>query len=218
VLGIVRHAGAFREFLTLPEENLHVIPDQIPSEAAVFVEPLAAACEILDQASIPAGAEVAVLGDGKLGLLIAQALHAAGQTVQLYGRHPSNLRIARGAGIQTHSAGKRIPTHKYEWLVEATGTREGLQQAVTMIRPRGTVFLKSTVHGLVRLDTAPVIVNEITLIGSRCGRFEPALELLGSGRLNVLDMISDKMSLVDARRAFARASERGVLKVLLSTD
>jgi alcohol dehydrogenase len=220
VLGIVRHAGAFRELLTLPGENLHVVPDEIPNEAAVFVEPLAAACEILDQAAIPEGADVAVLGDGKLGLLIAQVLHAARKRVHLYGRHKANLRIAQRLGIEASvtAAGKRMPSQSYDWLVEATGSPDGLQQAVNMARPRGTVFMKSTVHGLVRVDTAPIIVNEITLTGSRCGRFEPALDLLKSGRLNVLDMISDKMSLADARRAFARASERGVLKVLLATD
>jgi alcohol dehydrogenase len=220
VLGIVRQAGAFRELLTLPEENLHLVPDGVPDEAAVFVEPLAAACEILDQSAIPQDAEVAVLGDGKLGLLIAQVLHAARKRIHLYGRHKENLRIAERSGIETTvtKAGKRVPIRTYDWLVEATGSPDGLRQVVNMTRPRGTVFLKSTVHGLVHFDTAPVIVNEITLTGSRCGRFEPALDLLKSGRLNVLDMISDKMSLAAAPQAFAKAAQRGVLKVLLAAD
>ena len=218
VLGIVRHAGAFREILTLPESNLHVVPESVPTEAAVFVEPLAAACEILDQAAIPDGAVVAVLGDGKLGLLIAQVLNASSKTVHLYGRHKNKLRIAERAGVETIVAGKTIPVSRYEWVVEATGSQNGLEQAVRMARPRGTIFLKSTVHGKVRIDTAPVIVNEITLIGSRCGRFEPALELLKSGKVKVLEMISERMKLAEARRAFEVAGRRGVLKVLLEAS
>jgi threonine dehydrogenase-like Zn-dependent dehydrogenase len=218
VLGIVRHAGAFAEFLTLPEANLHVVPDGIPSEAAVFVEPLAAAGEILDQAAIPEGTPVAVLGDGKLGLLIAQVLRANLRKAHLYGRHPEKLRIAERAGAETTIVGKTLPVGKYDWVVEATGSQNGLEMAVRMTRPRGTVFLKSTVHGLVRIDTAPVVVNEITLIGSRCGRFEPALDLLKSGRINVRDMISETMSLARAPKAFAAARRRGALKVLLAAD
>jgi alcohol dehydrogenase len=216
VLGIVKHPGAFREFLTLPEVNLHVVPHSISNEAAVFVEPLAAACEILDQASIPEGDQVAVLGDGKLGLLIAQVLNAGRLNVHQYGRHKEKLRIAELAGVQTIAARHRSPEAAYNWVVEATGSQDGLRQAIRMTRPRGTVFMKSTVHGAVRIDAAPVIVNEITLVGSRCGRFEPALNLLQAGKVNVLDMVSDSMPLSQAPRAFARARERGVLKVLLN--
>jgi threonine dehydrogenase-like Zn-dependent dehydrogenase len=216
VLGIVKHPGAFRELLTLPESNLHVVSDGIPDEAAVFAEPIAAACEILDQAVIPDGARVAVLGDGKLGLLTAQVLHAADKEVHLYGHHKKKMHIAARSGVETIVAGKTLPVSVYDWVVEATGTRSGLEQAVRLARPRGTVFMKSTVHGLVPIDTAPIIVNEITLIGSRCGRFEPALMLLKAGLVNVADMISDSIPLSEARRAFARAAERGVLKVLLT--
>src|SRR5262249_18372165 len=112
----------------------------------------------------------------------------------------------------------KFPSHAYDWIVEATGSQKGLQQAVAMTRPRGTVFLKSTVHGAIQVDTAPVIVNEITLVGSRCGRFEPALSLLQSRSVNVVDMISERMPLAQARRGFARAAESGVLKVLLQGD
>jgi len=164
VLGIVRHASAFGEFLTLPESNLHIVPDVILSEAAVFVEPLAAACEILDQASIPEGADVAVLGDGKLGLLIPQVLGANVRKVHLYGRHREKLGIAERAGAETTIVGKTLPRRKYDWVVEATGSQNGLETAVRMTRPRGTVFLKSTVHGSVRIDTAPIVVNEITFL------------------------------------------------------
>jgi alcohol dehydrogenase len=218
VLGIAGHAGAFREFFTLPEANLHVVPDSVPNEAAVFVEPLAAACEILDQVSIPDGADVAVLGDGKLGLLVAQVLHANRKNVHHYGRHKSKLRITERSGVVVTIIGKKAPSNSYEWVVEATGSSAGLDQAIRMTRPRGTVILKSTMHGSLRLDTAPVIVNEITLVGSRCGRFEAALPLLQSRSVNVADMISDAMPLADARRAFARASEPGILKVLLQGE
>ena len=216
VLGIVKHPGAFSEFFTLPERNLHIVPDEVPTEHAVFTEPLAAACEILDQVAIPAGAEVAVLGDGKLGLLVAQVLVAHGAAVRVFGRHPAKLRIAEAAGAAVELAAGALTTAAYEWVVDASGSPEGLRQAVAMTRPRGTVILKSTVHGAVPLDTAPVIVNEITLVGSRCGRFEPALELLRRGAIRLAEMISGRFPLASAPRAFARAAEKGVLKVLLS--
>jgi len=215
VLGNVKHPGAFREYLTLPERNLHALPDALPTERAVFVEPLAAACEILDQVALPCGAEVAVLGDGKLGLLIALVLNAYGHRVHQFGRHAEKLQIARGAGVATEAAGGALPEMAYDWVVDATGSAEGLRQAVRMTRPRGMVVLKSTVHGLVGVDTAPVIVNEITLVGSRCGRFEPALDLLSRNLIPVEELISEEFPLADAPRAFERAAQKGVLKVLL---
>jgi alcohol dehydrogenase len=215
VLGIVKHPGAFREYLTLPERNLHALPDALPAERAVFVEPLAAACEILDQVALPCGAEIAVLGDGKLGLLVALVLNAYGHHVHQFGRHSEKLQIARRAGIATEAAGGALPDMAYDWVVDATGSPEGLRQAVRMTRPRGTVILKSTVHGLVGVDTAPVIVNEITLVGSRCGRFEPALDLLSRNLIPVEEMISEQLPLADAPRAFELAAQKGVLKVLL---
>jgi 2-desacetyl-2-hydroxyethyl bacteriochlorophyllide A dehydrogenase len=215
VLGIVNHPGAFREFLTLPLRNLHRVPKTISTDQAVFVEPLAAACEILDQVRISNGERIAVLGDGKLGLLIAQVLHASGASVHLFGRHPSKLRIADAAGVSTEHAGKNLPERAYPIVVDATGSPTGLNSAIAMCEPRGTVVMKSTVHGLVRLDTAPAIVNEITLIGSRCGRFEPALRLLQSGKVRVDPLISEEFSLDQARRAFQRAATKGVMKVLL---
>jgi alcohol dehydrogenase len=217
VLGIVKHPGAFSEFLTLPERNLHVVPDGIPLEAAVFAEPLAAACEILDQTDLARGSKVAVLGDGKLGLLIAQVLHAHGCHVHQFGKHAEKLRISAARGIGTEVIGRPLPTAAFPYVVDATGSPDGLRAAVAMVEPRGTVILKSTVHGEVPVDTAPVIVNEITLIGSRCGRFEPALELLERGTVNVASLISERMPLSQAPAAFARAAHRGVLKVLLTT-
>ena len=216
VLGIVKHPGAFREFLTLPESNLHVVPDSVPNEIAVFTEPLAAACEILDQISFPCSAQVAVLGDGKLGLLIAQVLHAYGLRVHQFGRHKEKLRISAHAGVQAEVVREQVPAARYNWVVDATGSPRGLADAIRMVRPRGTVIMKSTVHGGTALDSAAVIVNEVTLVGSRCGRFEPALELLKNGTVNVADMISERMRLDQAPIAFLRASKPGALKVLLS--
>jgi threonine dehydrogenase-like Zn-dependent dehydrogenase len=215
VLGIVQHPGAFRECLTLPECNLHAVPDTLPTERAIFTEPLAAACEILEQVALPCSAEVAVLGDGKLGLLIALALNANGYRVRQFGRHPQKLAIARRAGIETETAKERVPEMAYDWVVDATGSAEGLRQAVGMTRPRGTVILKSTVHGLAGIDTAPVIVNEITLVGSRCGRFEPALDLLSRNLIPVEELISEQFQLSEASRAFAHAAQKGIMKVLL---
>jgi alcohol dehydrogenase len=181
----------------------------------VFVEPLAAACEILEQVQIPKYDTVAVVGDGKLGLLIAQVLHAHGLEVEHYGRHQSKLHISRKAGMGT-AITESLPVQAYDWVVDATGSAVALQQAIKMTRPRGTLILKSTVHGMVPIDTAAVIVNELTLVGSRCGPFAPALRLLETGQVRVDEMISEVMPLSQAPAAFARAAQRGVLKVLLS--
>jgi alcohol dehydrogenase len=215
VLGIVNQPGAFEEFFVLPDGNLHVLPDTVPMERAVFTEPLAAACEILEQVAIPRNEPVAVLGDGKLGLLVAMLLNAHGCRVHQFGHHPAKLRIAEAAGVGTECTPDKLPTAAYDWVVEATGNAEGLRSAIAMTRPRGTLVMKSTVHGTVGIDTAPVIVNELTLVGSRCGRFEAALPWLNHESIRLEPMISDRFALRDAGRAFARAAEQGVLKVLL---
>jgi alcohol dehydrogenase len=215
VLGIVRHPGAFAEMLTLPEVNLHRVPEDVTPEQAVFTEPVAAACEILDQVSMPEGSEVAVLGDGKLGLLIAQVLQLSGARVHLFGRHMRKMRLVEPLGVEPHATTNRLPAAAYDYVVEATGSAAGLEQAVSMTRPRGVLVLKSTVHEKITIDTAPVIVNEITMVGSRCGRFEPALKLLAGGKLILAPLVEDRFPLSEAPRAFARAAEKGVLKVLL---
>jgi alcohol dehydrogenase len=215
VLGIVRHPGAFREFLTLPVRNLHRVPASIPTDHAVFIEPVAAACEILDQVKIPKGERVAVLGDGKLGLLVSQVLQAHGARVHLFGRHRDKVRIVEAAGVTTEIVPRKLPIAGWPFVVDATGSAEGLRAAVSLCIPRGTVIMKSTVHGLVSIDTAPAIVNEITLVGSRCGRFEAALPLLASGKVQVEKMISEEFPLDRAPQAFAQAARKGVLKVLL---
>ena len=214
VLGIVKHPGAFAEFLTLPDKNLHVVPSGISDEEAVFIEPLAAACEILDQIVLPTGEKVAVLGDGKLGLLVAQVLHAHGAQVTVFGHHHHKLAIVAAHGIAV-SISDEYPRGHFPFVIECTGSAAGLNNAIQMVLPRGTVVMKSTVHEEVTLDNAPVIVNEISLIGSRCGRFEPAIQLLQDQKINVRPMLSAEFPLEQAPAAFAEAARRGVLKVLL---
>jgi len=215
VLGIVRHPGAFEEFFTLPERNLHVLPEGVRLEQAVFIEPLAAAFEILDQVLIPPGERVGVLGDGKLGLLIAMLLNAHGYKVQQFGRHGEKLAIAAAVGVETEFAEGAVPSSEYDWVVDATGSPDGLRMACSMVRPRGTVILKSTVHGTVAVDMAPIIVNEVTLVGSRCGRFEAVLPLLADHLIPVERLVAARFPLERAPEAFARAASRGTLKVLL---
>jgi len=215
VLGIIKHPGAFREFLTLPIRNLHRVPASIPTEQAVFIEPVAAACEILDQVKIAKGSPVAVLGDGKLGLLVSQVLQAHGAKVHLFGKHRDKMRLVESVGVTSEIVPKKFPVAAWPFVVDATGSSNGLQAAISMCIPRGTVIMKSTVHGLVSIDTAPAIVNEITLVGSRCGRFEAALPLLASGKVQVGRMVSDELPLDQAPQAFAQAAKKGVLKVLL---
>lgn len=215
VLGIVNQPGAFEEFFVLPERNLHRVPNSISTERAVFAEPLAAACEILEQVAIPDGEQVAVIGDGKLGLLVAQVLNAEGYRVHLFGHHPEKLRIAAAAGVLGQLAVDKLPIAAYDWVVEASGNPECLQKAAAMTRPRGTLILKSTVHGLIAIDTAPIIVNELTLVGSRCGRFEMSLPLLENPKIHVQEMIAARFPLHQASQAFADAASEGALKVLM---
>lgn len=197
VLGIRGHAGAHAEWLTLPEANLHLVPGGVTDEEAVFTEPLAAACEILDQVAVPPGTRAAVLGPGKLGRLAAAVLRHAGADVALLGR---TTRARAGS---------------FDLVVEATGSTDGIGRALSLVRPRGMIVWKSTHHGPSRFDAAPLVVNEVTLIGSRCGRFEPALDLLTTHRVEVKHLLSSVFPLASAVRALNEASRPGVLKVLL---
>jgi threonine dehydrogenase-like Zn-dependent dehydrogenase len=215
VLGIAGHPGAFSEYFTLPERNLHTLDDSLPTERAVFTEPLAAACEILEQVAIPCDDPVAVLGDGKLGLLAAMVLQAHGHPVRLFGHHAHKLRMASAAGVMTEDVSGPLPAARFNWVVEATGSPAGLRAAAALCRPRGTVILKSTVHGEVPIDCAPIVVNEITLVGSRCGRFEAALPLLAHRLIPVEEMIAARYPLREAAAAFDHAARPGTLKVLL---
>ncbi|MCC7342829.1 MAG: alcohol dehydrogenase catalytic domain-containing protein, partial [Bryobacterales bacterium] len=214
VLGIVKHAGAFAEYFTLPIANLHAVPESMADEVAVFTEPVAAACEILEQTEVKPGTRVAVLGDGKLGLLIAMVLRLHGAEVDVYGRHPEKMAIAAELGVRPCKAGESGGA-KYPLVVDATGSEEGLAAGIALSEARGTVVMKSTVARPVSVDMASVIVPEITLLGSRCGRFEDALPLLSSGRMPVERLIQAVYPLGEASAAFAHASRKGTLKILL---
>ncbi len=197
VLGILGHPGAHAEYLTLPEDNLHEVPGEISDEEAVFTEPLAAACEILDQVAVNGKTQAAVLGAGKLGMLCAGVLENAGASVALVKR------------------GSRARRRSFDLVVEATGSPDGIGRAIELVRPRGTIVWKSTYHAPARFDAAPLVVNEVTVVGSRCGRFEPALDLLRGRRIDVRRLLAAEFPLARASRALAEAARPGARKVLL---
>jgi threonine dehydrogenase-like Zn-dependent dehydrogenase len=225
VLGILGHDGAFAEFLTLPLENLHLVPTNVSDEQAVFVEPLAAACEILSQIKVNAfrtSRGAAVLGDGKLAQLIAMVLASTGLRVTLFGKHTEKLALARRNGIKTRrvrgDAGdlKRSALRgNFPLVVDATGSATGLAHAIALTEPRGTLVLKSTFHGAASLETWPIVVKEITLLGSRCGPFLKALALLRTQQIDPRALISRTFPLAEAKEAMKFAQQRGILKVLL---
>jgi len=221
VLGIVAHNGAFAEYLALPLENLHAVPDAIRDEQAVFVEPLAAACEILDQINIEKFSDAAVLGDGKLAQLIARVLRTKLRDVVMYGKHEKKLALARLVGVKTKrvhgntSDTKRI-IRNYGLVVEATGSPSGLALAQQLTEPRGTLVLKSTFHGAAAVETWPMVVKEITVVGSRCGPFAKAIALLRSGKVDPTALITRTLPLAEADKAIQFAQKKGVMKVLLT--
>ncbi|MFI5059381.1 MAG: alcohol dehydrogenase catalytic domain-containing protein [Candidatus Acidiferrales bacterium] len=220
VLGIVAHDGAFAEYLALPLENLHVVPSSVSDEQAVFVEPLAAACEILDQVDVGQFGEAAVLGDGKLAQLIARVLRTKIRRIVMYGKHEKKLALARYAGIETKrvrgDAGdlKRVK-EIFPLVVEATGSAGGFALAQQMTEPRGTLVLKSTFHGAARVEIWPIVVKEITVVGSRCGPFAKAIALLRAGKVDARPLITRTFSLAEAQKAIQFAQQPGVMKVLL---
>ena len=216
VLGIVGRDGAHAEFLKLPIVNLLPVPAEISDERAVFTEPLAAACGILERVSIDNKTRVAVIGDGKLGLLCAQVIGTTGADVTLVGKHDSKLAIARRHGIETKPIGDvNKLSRRFDVVVEASGSPSGFELALDLLRPRGVLVLKSTFHGATEMNAARIVVDEISVVGSRCGRFAPALELLKSNAVDVESLISDEFPLAEGVRAMARAGEPGVLKVVL---
>lgn len=217
VLGIHGRDGSHAEFLSLPAENLFVIPDEISDEQAVFVEPLAAAYGIYEQVPLAHHTRVAIIGDGKLGLLTAFSYGAASSNALLVGKHDEKLKIARDAGLSTCLLNELdASTHRnFDVVVEASGSETGFTTALDLVRPRGKIVLKSTFSGEPRWAAARVVVDEITIVGSRCGRFEPALKLLERGKFDPIPLISDEFSLADGVAAMRRAAEPGVLKVFL---
>ncbi len=222
VLGIVAHDGAFAEYLALPLENLHLVPDNVTDEQAVFVEPLAAACEILDQVDVKKLSSAALLGDGKLAQLIARVLHTAIPRVVMYGKHEQKLAVAHRAGIQTRkvrgdASDLRRIREDFPLVVEATGSPTGLALAQKMTEPRCTLVLKSTFHGAAPVETWPIVVKEINVIGSRCGPFAKAIALLRSGKVDPRPLITRSFPLAEAPAAIRFAQQSGVMKVLLKS-
>jgi len=214
VLGIVARDGAFATHLRLPIRNLHAVPDPLSDEAAVFVEPTAAALEIQQQVSVSPADRVVVIGAGKLGHLVAQTLAVTGCSLLVAGRSPRPLALLAARGIATASVSALEP-RAADLVVECTGHPDGLELARRAVRPRGTIVLKSTYHGKAEVDLARFVVDEITLVGSRCGPFPPALALLASGRVDPRPLVEARYPLAEAVRAFDHAGRAGALKVLV---
>ena len=214
VLGILGKDGCFAEYVTLPISNLHLLPETLSDTRACFVEPAAAAFEILEQLTVMARDRVAVLGDGKLGLLIAQVLETTGCALTLVGKHERKLALAERRGIATAELAA-LPRKSFDIVVEATGSADGMRAALELTRPRGTIVLKSTYHGRLELDAAPLVIDELNVIGSRCGPFERSILALTSGGVDPDAMVDEIVPLSRALSAFERAAEPGSLKLLL---
>ena len=214
VLGIHGHDGAFADYVTLPIDNLHQVPQIVSNEQAVFTEPLAAALRILEQVVVSPSTRLAVIGPGKLGMLIAQVLALNGTDLTVIGRRKSSLEMARTLDIQTGLA-EHIEDNSFDLIVEATGNEAGLAQALRLVKPRGVLILKSTFSGVSRIDLTKLVVGEVSVVGSRCGPFAPALRLLESGSLMIDDMIAATYRLSEGAAAFKHANQPGVRKILL---
>jgi threonine dehydrogenase-like Zn-dependent dehydrogenase len=214
VLGIVNRPGAFAELLTVPERCLVAVPDALADERAVFAEPLAAALHVLDETR--SGARAIVLGDGKLGLLIASALASGGLGTVLVGRHRHKLALA-ASSIETFLE-QDLPALRAEIVVEATGSPAGLSRALELVAPKGTVVLKTTVASKIEIDLAPVVVNEVRLVGSRCGDLGRAIEVLANGAVDPMPLVEARYPLARADEALAHAARRGALKVLVTNE
>jgi threonine dehydrogenase-like Zn-dependent dehydrogenase len=218
VLGIHGRDGAHAEFLTLPIGNLLEVPANVSDEQAVFTEPLAAAYGITEQVEITPETRVAIVGDGKLGLLCAISLGLKSANIVLIGKHIEKLSIAKTRNIESVLLPDAAPklNRRFDVVVEASGSESGFATALDLLKPRGKLILKSTFQGKSNLEMWRVVVDEITIISSRCGKFAPALELLSSGRVEVSDLISEELPLRQGIKAMRRAGEKGVLKMLLS--
>lgn len=214
-LGIWHKDGVFCEYFTMPVEVLFEVPENVEDEQAVFVEPLAAAIEITEQLHIKPMDKVVVLGDGKLGLITALALKALNVNVTLVGKHQNKLDIAKAQGVPTKLLNDFEIKKEYDVVVEATGSVSGFETAIALTKPRGVLVLKSTVAASKEFNLAPIVIDEITVLGSRCGQFPPALRLLQSGKLDLKPLISATYPIDDAIEAFEKNKERDVLKVLI---
>ncbi|HXG73976.1 MAG TPA: alcohol dehydrogenase catalytic domain-containing protein [Candidatus Nitrosotenuis sp.] len=215
VLGIHKRDGAFAEFLSLPERNLHVLPDAVSDKQAVFVEPLAAAFEIQEQLDIEPNSKIAVLGDGRLGQLITRVMKISHQNIVCFGRHQNKLGLLQKIGVKTKTEITEKDQHSFDVVIEATGSESGFSDTMRLAKPRGIVVLKSTIASKNKLDISPAIVNEITFIGSRCGPFRPAIEGLALGAIKVDDLIDKIYPLDEYDKALKEAASSGMLKILL---
>ncbi len=215
VLGILNHDGAFADRIALPQANLHLVPDSLPNDIAVFTEPVAAAYQIPAQLAVGRHDRVIVLGDGRLGNLCAQVLAGLSDRVLVVGKHQSKLALLGAKGIETALLGDVTGSRMADIVVDCTGSPTGLPAALRLVRPRGTIVLKTTVAGSQELAWAPFVIDEVTLVGSRCGPFDRALQGLESGEVDVRPLLSDRFDLSSGMDALARAQAPGVLKVLL---
>lgn len=216
VLGIKGRDGSHAEFVSLPSSNLLEIPPDLSDEEAVFIEPLAAALGITERIDLKNAEKIAIIGDGKLGLLCAFALNRVCPSLTLYGRYSSKLKIAEAAGIETCLVDETThPYSFYDVVVEATGLESGFAMALDLVRPRGTIVLKSTYSGKAEIEAWRIVVDEISIVGSRCGRFKPTIEWLVNNRIDLAQLISDEFPLSKGLAAFDTAKQPGVLKVLL---
>jgi len=218
VLGILKRDGAFADFVRLPAINLHEVPAAVEDDAAVFVEPLAAAFQVLKQVKLDGKKWVTVLGDGRLGLLCAQVLRNAGCPVRVIGRHPEKMRLLDQWGIRSRAVADISPRHDQEVVVDCTGSASGLEMAMQLVRPRGTIVLKSTVADDKPLNLAPIVIDEINVVGSRCGPFKEAIKALTEKSVDVTSMIHKRLKLDQGVEAMDLAAKPGVLKVILTMD
>jgi alcohol dehydrogenase len=218
VLGILNRDGAFADFLRLPAANLHVLPRTVDDDAAVFVEPLAAAFQVLKQVQVDARKWVTVLGDGRLGLLVAQVLRDAGCPVRVIGKHPDKLALCEKWSIRSRPLADIVPRHDQDVVVDCTGSAAGIELALQMVRPRGTVVLKSTAAAGRPLNLAPAVIDEVNIIGSRCGPFREAIKALAEKRIDVASLIHRRVRIEQGVEALELAARPGVLKVIMTME
>lgn len=215
VLGILARDGAFAQYLSLPISNLHLVPDEITDEEAVFIEPTAACFQILEQLHFQPDQDIAILGDGKLGLIASQVMRLTGCHVTLIGKHPEKLSLAFSWGIESVLRGQLNKEKKYDFVIDCTGKAEGFREALQLTRAGGTIVVKSTVYQAEQIDLAPLVINEIRVVGSRCGPFAPALRALKGKLVTVKSMISSIFPLDNGLEAIEAASRPETLKVLI---
>ena len=218
VLGILNHDGAFADLIAVPQRNLHRVPDSVPDDIAVFTEPVAAAFQIPAQIAIAGTERIVILGDGRLGNLCGQVLASMADDVLVVGKHREKLALLEGMGLKTAVLSDTLPERSFDIVVDCTGSESGLPTALKLVRPRGTIVLKTTVAGTQTLPWAPFEIDEVTLVGSRCGPFDRALDALEHGLVDVEPLITDRFNLSNGVMALQRAQQNGVLKVLLEME